>query len=314
MANKAPVAFIIFNRPDLTIESFKAIRQYKPKELFIIADGPRKDHPGEAEKCKEARNIVANVDWECQVYREYSSENLTSAKRIRGGLHWVFENTDRAIIIEDDCVPHPDFFNFCETLLELYKEEESVWSITGDNFQSGKKRGNSSYYFSKYSHCWGWATWSRSWNSAKKENLSFWPSLKDSKKWSDIHPNKNEKQYWSDIFDDMYSGKIDFWAYWFLASVMNNHGLTATPNVNLVTNIGFGPNATNTLFTEQQPGLKSYPITELTHPQIIKQDLAADLFVYNYHYSGNTLFFYRKVLRLVKMESFVKNIYRFFKK
>jgi hypothetical protein len=313
MTKKAPIAFIIFNRPDLTLESFKTIRQYQPKKLFIIADGPRKERPGEIEKCKETRSIVANIDWQCEVYRNYSDENLSSAKRIRGGLHWVFENVDRAIILEDDCVPNPDFFNFCETLLEFYKEDERVWAITGDNFQDGKKRGNSSYYFSKYSHCWGWATWSRSWNAAKKEDFSFWPTLKDSKKWEDIHPNKNEKKYWSDIFDDMYSKKIDFWAYWFLASVMNNSGLTVTPNVNLVTNIGFGPDATNTIFTEQIPGLKSYSISEIIHPHEIMQDLKADSFVYNYHYGGNTLFLYRKILRLLKIESYAKSIYYFFK-
>ena len=313
MKVKAPVVFIIFNRPNHTRDSFEKIRQYQPKELFIVSDGPRSTHPEDVKKCQEVKDIVANIDWQCEVHQNYSPTNLNSATRIRSGLNWVFEQVDRAIILEDDCVANSDFFYFCESLLELYKNEEKVWTITGDNFQSGNKRGHSSYYFSKFSHCWGWATWARAWNTAKKENLSFWPVLKDSKKWKSIHPNTNERLYWSAVNTDMYARKVDYWDYWFTASMMNNLGLTATPNVNLVTNKGFGPNATNTIFEKDMPGLESHSIGKLIHPNIIKQDLKADDFVYKYHYGGNANFIYRRILRFLKIESYARNIYSFFK-
>jgi len=310
MANKAPVVLIIFNRPDLLKKTFEKVRQYQPKELFIIADGPRKDHPGEAEKCIETRNVVSNIDWECKVYQNYSADNMTSAKRVRTGLSWVFKKVDRAIILEDDCVANSDFFDYCSTLLELYKNEEKVWTITGDNFQSGRKRGSASYYFSKYFHCWGWATWARCWNIAIDENLSFWPSLKSSKDWEMIHPNKDERKYWGDIYEDIYNGKVDYWDYWFQASVTNNYGLTATPNVNLVTNEGFGPDATNTIIVDKKKsGLKNYSIGNLTHPEVIKKDKKADSYVFKYHYGGKSQSFFRKLLRFFMVEKFVKNIY-----
>ena len=312
MAIKAPVVLIIFNRPELLKKTFEMVRQYQPKELFIIADGPRKDHPGEAEKCKETRNIVSNIDWECKVHQNYSSDNMTCSKRIHTGLSWVFKKVDRAIILEDDCLPNSDFFDYCATLLELYKNEEKVWSITGDNFQSGRKRGSASYYFSKYFHGWGWATWARCWNTAIDENLSFWPSLKKSKEWTLMHPNKHERKYWGDIYDDIYNGKLDYWDYWFSASITKNYGLTATPNVNLVTNEGFGPDGTHTLFAKKKSGLKNYSIGNLTHPEAVKKDKNADSYLYNYHYGGKSQFIYRKLLRFFKLEEYAKKFFKLY--
>ena len=314
MTSKAPVVFIVFNRPKQTALSFQKIRQYQPKELFIIADGPRDNCPEDISNCEKVKEIINNnIDWNCKVHNDFSKENLSSPVRIRGGLHSVFEKVDRAIILEDDCDANADFFIFCETLLEIYKDEEKIWTITGDNFQSGRVRGDASYYFSKYFHCWGWATWSRSWNTARRENLSFWPSLKNSEDWRHIHPNKLEREYWSNIFEDMYQGNIDHWAYWFAASNLNNRGLTATPNKNLVTNQGFGPSATNTLFDVEIPGQKSHPIGELIHPEYIKQDFVADDFVYKYHYGGNINFTYRKILRAIGIEAFVKRVLKYFR-
>lgn len=314
MTSKAPVVFIVFNRPKQTELSFQKIREYQPKELFIIADGPRDNNIDDIAKCKEVKEIIINnIDWDCKVHYDFSKINLSSPVRIRGGLHNVFAKVDRAIILEDDCDANADFFIFCETLLEIYKDEERIWTITGDNFQLGRVRGDASYYFSKYFHCWGWATWARTWNTAKRENLSFWPSLKNSNEWCLIHPNKIERKYWSNIFEDMYKGNIDHWAYWFAASTMKNRGLTATPNRNLVTNQGFGPGATNTHFEEDIPGLESHPIGKLTHPKLIKQDFKADDFVFKYHYGGNANFTYRKIIRAIGLEPFGRRALNYFR-
>ena len=158
---KTPVAFIIFNRPSLTQIVFNTIRQAKPKQLFVIADGAR--FPEEKEKCQQARDIIRQVDWDCEVLANYSDVNLGCGKRISSGISWVFEHVEAAIILEDDCLPHLSFFRYCENLLDYYRDDERVMAIGGDNFQDGNKKTPYSYYFSKYPHVWGWATWRRAW-------------------------------------------------------------------------------------------------------------------------------------------------------
>jgi hypothetical protein len=173
------VAYIVFNRPAHTAKTFAVLREQRPQQLFIIADGPRPGHPTDAERCAQVRKVVENVDWPCDVRREYASTNLGLQRRVSSGLDWVFSQVDRAIVLEDDCVAHSDFFTFCDTLLERYAEDERVAVVTGNNFQNGRQRGEGSYYFSKYNHCWGWATWRRAWRHYR-DDLPFWPEWRES--------------------------------------------------------------------------------------------------------------------------------------
>lgn len=153
--------FPIFNRPDVTKKAFNEIRKVQPDILLVVSDGPSHHKQGEAEKCLETRAIIDQVDWDCKVLTNYSDVNLGCAKRILSGLDWIFGNFERAIILEDDCLPDPSFFPFCEELLERYKNDDRVMSISGQNSQFGRSRTSYSYYFSRYAHCWGWATWRR---------------------------------------------------------------------------------------------------------------------------------------------------------
>lgn len=158
-----PIALIIFNRPDLTIRVFSKIARAKPKTLFVIADGPRSDHPGDIKKCAEARSIIESVDWDCTVHKNYSDINLGCGRRLASGISWVFEKVEEAIILEDDCLPHPTFFRFCKELLERYRDDERIMQINGQNFQHKSMRTSYSYLFSYSNNCWGWATWRRAW-------------------------------------------------------------------------------------------------------------------------------------------------------
>ncbi|MEW6491011.1 MAG: glycosyltransferase family 2 protein, partial [Cyanobacteriota bacterium] len=162
---KTPVVFIIFNRPDTTQKVFEAIRQAHPPLLFVIADGPRPNKPGEDQKCAATRAIIDQVDWDCEVLTNYSEINLGCERRVSSGLNWVFDTVEEAIILEDDCLPHPTFFSFCEELLDYYRNDQRVMVITGQNVQFGRKRTDYTYYFSRYNHCWGWASWRRAWRS-----------------------------------------------------------------------------------------------------------------------------------------------------
>ena len=297
--NNISIAYIVFNRPRYTAETFGAIRAQRPARLFIIADGPRADHPEDAERCKAVRALVESIDWPCEVYRNYADQNMGLKRRVSSGLDWVFSMTESAIVLEDDCVPHPDFFPYCAELLERYKDDPRVSVITGNNYQNGKKRGNASYYFSKYGHCWGWASWRRAWQQYQGE-MPFWPEWKQSEDWRLKVPDPLEQAYWIDIFDRIYLGKIDSWAYPWMASLWYHGGLTATPRVNLVTNIGIGPDATHTLADEEQPGTPAKPLGPITHPADVVQDLVADQYVFDHLLGGLNLKFPRKYLAFPK--------------
>lgn len=280
-----PVAYIVFNRPQHTEQSFAALRNQRVPRLFIIADGPRPGHPTDAQRCAEVRAIVEQVDWPCEVHRHYTNSNLGLKQRVSSGLDWVFSEVERAIVLEDDCVAHPDFFTFCDTLLERYAEDERVWVVTGNNFQNGRIRGDASYYFSKYNHCWGWATWRRAWQYYRGD-LPFWPQWQDTADWLQKMPDKVERRYWSAIFDQVKAGLIDSWAYPWSASVWHGGGLTATPNVNLVSNIGFGPDATHTITATEQDGKPTQSLGAVTHPMQVEQDRLADRYVFDHHFGG----------------------------
>src|SRR6266516_3000821 len=261
-----PVAYIIFNRPRHTRETFAAIRNQQPCKLFIIADGPRLDHPTDSERCQEVREIVEEIDWPCEVFWNFSDSNLGCKQRVITGLDWVFSQVERAIILEDDILPNEDFFGFCEELLELYENDDRVFCITGNNFQDGQHRGRAedSYYFSRYIHVWGWATWRSAWLH-NNTSLSFWPEWKKTKEWRRKFDDYNERRHWKQIFDKMFNNAIDTWDYHWTASVWFRGGLTVTPNINLVTNIGFGPDATHTIEQEDRYGQQSCAMGPITH-------------------------------------------------
>lgn len=291
-----PVAYIIFNRPDLTQATFDALRKQRPSELFVIADGPRPDHPTDVARCEETRAIVANIDWPCHVRRNYSDCNLGCRQRVLTGLDWVFSEVDRAIVLEDDCLPHPDFYTFCKTILDRYESDDRIWVASGSNFQDGMCRGDASYYFSRFNHCWGWATWRRAWE-LNEPQMSFWPQWKQSDEWKAMWPHRRMRSYWECIFDRMYRGEIDSWAYSWKASAWYHGGLTATPNVNLVSNIGFGPDATHTQTESPVSRLQVMSIGHIVHPKQVEVHHKADNFTYWLVFKGRRQRFKKLMIR-----------------
>lgn len=280
------VLFLVFNRPDTTAQVFEAIRKAKPPRLYVAADGSRDSREGEADRVAKVREIATAVDWSCDVKTLFREKNLGCKYAVSSAITWFFEHEEQGIILEDDCLPHPDFFSFCETLLEHYVNDERVSVITGDNFQNGIKRGDGSYYFSLYNHVWGWASWRRAWQKYDGD-IGFWPEWKSSKNWSNKFPDREERRYWEKIFDRMYDQLIDTWDYPWTASVWYRGGLTATPNVNLVSNIGFGLEATHTASADSPlAGMATSAIGELVHPVTIAQDQAADCYVFKNAIAG----------------------------
>jgi hypothetical protein len=246
---KTPVLFIIFNRPDTTTQVFQAIRKAKPPKLFVIADGPRLDKIGEAEKCADARKIIAEgVDWECEVSTNYSDINMGCRKRISSGIDWVFEQVEEAIILEDDCLPEPTFFRFCEELLEKYRYDTRIMSVRGGNYASGKRRTTDSYYFSKYTQkSWGWATWRRAWQLFDVD-MKLWNQVRDGGWLEDILNDDLAVKVWRRDFQLVYDvdERMDAWDHQWTFVCFIHSGLTIVPNVNLISNLGFGTHATHT--------------------------------------------------------------------
>ena len=274
-----PVALLIFNRPDTTARVFEAIRQAKPPKLLVVADGPRADKPDDIEKCKAARAIVEGVDWDCEVLKNYSDLNLGCGKRPATGITWVFEQVEETIILEDDCLPHPSFFRFCQDLLDYYRNDQRIMAISGDNFQFGRKRTEYSYYFSRYNHIWGWASWRRAWKYFDYD-LKLWPKIRKENWITSILENRKVVKYWTKNFQRTYEGDTTVWDYrWTFACWIQN-GLTILPNVNLVSNIGFGEDATHTIASKSR--VANLPVKEmnfpLKHPPFLLRHVEADDF------------------------------------
>lgn len=294
MFNKA-VAVIIYNRPKHTEALYNCIRQIKPKKLFIIADGPKLNDEDDYQKCEQTRIIFDDIDWNIEtVKKNYSKTNMGLKSRVETGLDWVFENIDEAIVLEDDCIPSLEFFEFCSFGLNKYRDDHQIMAITGDNFQNGRWRGDGSYYFSKYNHCWGWATWSRSWKKYDGD-LTFWGEWRHTQRWLDLFERVDECRYWTEIFDQVSHGLINSWAYPWTAAVWFNGGITVTPNVNLVQNIGFGPEATNTKSKQNTQLVAFNKLGAIVSPSEIKIDVDADDYVYMQHFGGKTRVFPRSL-------------------
>lgn len=283
---KTPVLFLVFNRPEITSQVFESIRQAKPPRLYVAADGPRLGREGEADLVARTRAIATAVDWSCEVKTLFRNENLGCKYAVIGAISWFFEHEEQGIILEDDCLPSRDFFIFCENLLDRYAEDERISTITGNNFQNNNQRGDASYYFSKYNHCWGWAGWRRSWQCYQGD-LRFWPEWSASEDWTQHTPDKVERRYWQTIFDRVHQGQIDSWAYPWTACVWFHGGLTATPNVNLISNIGFGVDATHTLGNDSPYSkMETHHLSCLSHPNLIQQDVIADRYTFDYVFGG----------------------------
>jgi hypothetical protein len=299
---KTPVTFIIFKRPETTEKVFEVIRQAKPSKLFVIADGARPDREGEAEKCEATRGIIEKVDWNCEVIKNYSDVNLGCAKRVSSGINWVFDNVEESIILEDDCIPHPTFFRFSEELLDKYRDDTRIASITAQNCQFGRNGTNYSYYFSRYSHCWGWATWKRSWQHYDLY-IKLWEEIKAENILSDILVDPRAVSYWNKVFQSIYENPTGItWDYQWTFSCFMQSALTIIPHVNLISNIGVGADSTH--FTSGEDFSYINMSTEamefpLKHPPFITRNSQADNFVQDTVYGETTLQILKQKLKEV---------------
>ncbi len=271
-----PVVFIIFNRSEHARAVLDAITSARPRQLFVIADGPRAERPEDVSRCAQTRALIERIDWACDVRTDFSAVNLGAGRRIASGLDWVFEQVDRAIVLEDDCVPHPSFFRFCQELLDRYQDDERIGTICGSNFLMGKARNRWSYYASNFHALHGWATWRRSWQRADM-SMRLWPEVRDNGWLIDLCGNERMAKFWAIRFERVYRGELNAWDYPYILSCWLEQTLALTPNVNLIDNIGFGADATNTTFIadfcDRPTEAMQFP---LIHPPFFIRDAISD--------------------------------------
>ena len=276
-----PVALVFFARPDVLKITFEAIRKAKPKTLFLIQDGCRVDREDDFFKINECRGIVENIDWECQVYRNYSDENLGCGMRVYSGISWAFEFVDRIAIIEDDCVPSLAFFQFCEVILERYKDDERIDMISGMNNLGVYEKTPYDYFFSTAGSIWGWATWKRVWKTIDY-NMEYLNDQDAERLISNL--------YGKSLFERVRAmhGKLkhgERLTSWSLQRGMNmflNSGLIVVPKRNLISNVGLTENGANTVGSlklmpkgmRQLYYMKTYDLEfPLKHPKYIINDV-----------------------------------------
>lgn len=272
-----PVVLIMFRRPEPTRAVLDAISAVEPRRLFVIADGPRPDRPDDLAKCQESRALLDRVTWNCGLQVDLAEHNLGCGRRISSGLDWVFEHVDRAIILEDDCVPDPSFFHFCEELLERHEADPRIRTISGHNVLSGRTRTDWSYHFSSFHRIWGWATWRRSWRRVDM-GMRLWPQVRDGGWLTDmIGGDRRSARFWGDRFEATYTGRIDSWAYPYLFSCWLDHSLAVIPNRNLVRNVGFGRESTHTRDHQNSLDRAVEPMPfPLVHPPFMVCDRVSD--------------------------------------
>jgi len=274
----APVAMLVFNRPRVTQRVFDAVAAARPARLLVVADGPRTDRPEDVRLCRETRSIVENVSWPCELLTNYSDVNIGCKERILSGLDWVFSNVSEAIILEDDCLPEPSFFPYCDEMLARYRKDEHIHMVRGGNFLAGRRPVSSSYYFSRWYHIWGWATWARAWNQTDRA-MERWPDLRDGDWLERRLPMEAMAERARQIFEDAHAGRVTTWEYHFTFMGWARDAMAIAPVDNLVTNIGFGPDAAH--YTTEKHAhalLPTSPIRfPLRHPREVRISEKADL-------------------------------------
>lgn len=281
-----PVLLTIFNRPDKTRAVIENLRQIKPKRFFVAADGPRRNNPQDIEKCRLARQQATNVDWACDIKTRLLDENMGCDSTVPSAIEWFFQHVEYGIILEDDCLFHPHFFAFCGELFVRYRDDQRIMQISSLSPYEARECPYD-YHFSRTFRCsGGWATWRRAW-----KHFTF-----DTHRYSDREAFAILKAYHRDYhrciseyrwLTSHKSGSVminrggslfkQYWGHWdfqWAFACYAQNGLCIVPEKNLMTNIGFEEDSTNTkeinaVFENLQVQPLRFP---LRHPQFVYAD------------------------------------------
>jgi len=303
---KTPILFLIYNRPETTLKVFEKIREVRPSRLYIAADGHK---PGEEKKCIEAREIVENIDWNCNVKKFYRNKNLGCKIAVSSAIDWFFENEEMGIILEDDCLPDISFFGFCENLLEKYKDDKKIMMICGTSYLPDNLQYNFSYYFSHYYSVWGWATWGRAWKLYDPTMKDFY-TLKENGFFKNVFPTKQMAQFFEKVFSDTKEGKINTWDYQWAYSCLISRSLVITPIKNLISNIGYGSSRENVVTKSKTCGKSTSSINtaNIHHPPYVHWNYTLDKKLWENIEKTRT---HRNIYKIREIRKFLKKLVPF---
>lgn len=282
-----PVLFLVFNRPETTAQVWQRICDARPPRMYVACDGARAGHEGEQERVDEVRRITENnINWPCRIQRRYRTQNLGCRHAVSDAISWFFEHEEMGIILEDDCLPSVDFFRFCAELLDRYRHDERIFMISGNNFQRGRRQTPYSYYYSWYTHIWGWATWRRSWEKVDLEMKSY-PEFIRKGGARQLLKHADEARRWEKTFARYLEGRYNTWDYPLMFASWWHKQVSILPEVNLVTNIGAGAGIDQThSFDPSVDALFHIPtqaLGEIQHNPEVQVAHEADYHTFSHH-------------------------------
>jgi hypothetical protein len=320
-----PVVLIAFARPDVTRRNIDALRRVRPTKMFVIADGPRPNHPSDVANCARVREIVASIDWPCEMHSRFVERNIGLEANVELGLDWVFSQVDRAILLEDDCIADPTFFTLCEELLDRYADDKRVWQIAGDN--KGVPRelfAGRSYDFSTWASVWGWATWADRWHAHRaefprdhegaEERVGSTPRTAPA--WRTVPVTIDPGAVVTDAARRHFQlvavetdGDLRGWDHHWWVTIMSRGGLSATPAVNVVENDGYGEGATHTRAAKEPAPAEPMPMP-LVHPPAVElnKDVEAELELILLRIDGRLSRFARKLIKPLWLRALVRRM------
>ncbi|MFT3782543.1 MAG: glycosyltransferase family A protein [Nibricoccus sp.] len=273
---QSPVVMIVFNRPDLARRVFERVRAARPPKLIVVCDGPRASKPTDAERVAAVRDIFERIDWPCDVIREYADSNLGCMDRVHTGINRAFAEVEEAVILEDDCLPDPSFFRFCDEMLQRFRDDPRVMNVGGTNFLAPYVDTSDSYWFSRHPWTWGWATWRRAWD-LYDFHYNDWETGQSALRAS--YASAWERQYWISTLDAARRNPraANTWDFQWNFTCRINGGLSIVPRNNLVSNLGFGSDPTHTAGDMSRLAVETQPLEfPLQHPEGIEVDRYRD--------------------------------------
>ncbi|MCS6821135.1 MAG: nucleotide-diphospho-sugar transferase [Microscillaceae bacterium] len=288
MPFSVPILFLTYNRPTHTQKVFEVIRQMQPAQLFWAIDGAKNEQ--DLPKIAAVKAIIQQITWQCDLKILENSQNLGCGIAVSRAISWFFEHVEQGIILEDDCLPEPSFFHYCQILLERYAQNNEIMCISGVNYCPRTRKIPESYFYSYYAQIWGWATWKRAWLHYQHSTQS-WEAFIRSSIFKEIFTTQRERVYWQKTLINYAQQNPNLWALRWLVSIWQRKGLAVIPKHNLVSNIGFGQEATHTRITESWfANMPTFPLNQITFPQKISRNLQADICTFRTFYNPKTTF------------------------
>ena len=279
------VLILGFNRPHLLADLIDHLRNIRPQRVYVSIDGPREGHPTDSHTIEACRTLVRSIDWATDVHTRFPERNLGCGRAVSSAIEWFLSHEERGVVLEDDVVPHPTFFDYCTAMLDRYADDERVLTINGHNLvpPRGQSRSDLPYRFSSYTEMWGWALWRRTWSNFEFDISQWQKTLTSEQIWELCGRSAPRALFWGAMFELVALGRFDGWDVQLRFAAMRSNQTMVVPNVNLTANTGFGPDATH--YVNGPPALQEVEAMKFPIPTVdFGVDELADKWLHRHHF------------------------------